>query len=95
MDSQVNIVIAGSVVRALRDHEKGKHGQPSHYYDCRKCSESIKRPREVNMDSQVNIVIAGSVVRALRDHEKGKHGQPSQHYDCRKCSESIERPREG
>ena len=40
------IMIAGSVVRALRDHEKGKHGQPSHYYDCRKCSESIKRPRE-------------------------------------------------
>ena len=46
MDSLVNIVIAGSVVRALRDHEKGKHGQPSHYYDCRKCSESIERPRE-------------------------------------------------
>ena len=46
MDSQVNIMIAGSVVRALRDHEKGKHGQPSQHYDCRKCSESIEGPRE-------------------------------------------------
>ena len=46
MDSQVNIVIAGSVVRALRDYEKGKHGQPSQHCDCRKCSESIEGPRE-------------------------------------------------
>ena len=44
MDSQVNIVIAGSVVRALRDHEKGKHGQPSQYCDCRTYSESIEGP---------------------------------------------------
>ena len=46
MDSRVIIMIAGSVVRALRDYEKGKHGQPSQYYDCRKCSESIERPQE-------------------------------------------------
>ena len=46
MDSKVNIMIAGSVVRALRGHEKGKDGQPSQHYDCRKCSESIERPRE-------------------------------------------------
>ena len=42
MDSQVIIMTAGSVVRALRDHEKGKHGQPSHYYDFRKCSETLE-----------------------------------------------------
>ena len=46
MESHVNIVIAGSVVRALRDLEKGKHGQPCQHCDCRKCSESIEGPRE-------------------------------------------------
>ena len=44
MDSQVNIVIEGSEVRALRGHEKGKHGESCQHCDCRKCSESIEGP---------------------------------------------------
>ena len=44
MDSQVNIVIAGRIVRALRDLDKGEHGQLSQHCDCKKCNESIEGP---------------------------------------------------
>ena len=51
MDSQVNIVIAGSVVRALRDSEKGKHGQPSQHCDCRKCNETPEELQRFHMNT--------------------------------------------